>query len=86
MHWEFSNRFQKEIKLFKKNKDIKSLERIKQLMIDIEKNGLECCLGKLEKLKHQLTGMYSRRINKKDRLVYKLENNSILLISCKDHY
>ncbi|MBB3695955.1 toxin YoeB [Flammeovirga yaeyamensis] len=55
-------------------------------MLDIERNGLDCCLGKPEKLKHQLTGMYSRRINKKDRLVYQKVGDCVRLISLRDHY
>ncbi|WP_396187650.1 type II toxin-antitoxin system YoeB family toxin [Flammeovirga yaeyamensis] len=59
---------------------------MKKLMLDIERNGLDCCLGKPEKLKHQLTGMYSRRINKKDRLVYQKVGDCVRLISLRDHY
>ena len=39
-----------------------------------------------EKLTNNLTGLYSRRINDKDRLVYKLENDFIVILRCKGHY
>ncbi len=44
-------------------------------------------IGKPEALKNNLSGYYSRRINKKDRLIYRIENNEIIIaISCKGHY
>lgn len=43
-------------------------------------------IGKPEPLKANLSGYYSRRINKEHRLVYCFENNSMVIISCKGHY
>ena len=43
-------------------------------------------IGKPEELKHEYKGCYSRRINKKDRLIYKIENNNLIILSCKFHY
>ena len=43
-------------------------------------------IGKPKPLKHQLKGYWSRRINKEDRLVYKVTENAIIIISCKYHY
>lgn len=40
-------------------------------------------IGKPEQLKHNLTGYWSRRINKKDRLVYKVEED---IVSAMGHY
>ena len=42
--------------------------------------------GKPEPLKHQLQGYWSRRIDKTHRLVYKVMDDSILVISCMLHY
>ena len=42
--------------------------------------------GKPEPLKHDLTGKWSRRINKEHRLVYEVLEHSILLHSAKGHY
>ena len=42
--------------------------------------------GKPEPLKHNLEGYWSRRINQKHRLVYKITEDSIVIISCKYHY
>ena len=43
-------------------------------------------IGKPEPLRHQLKGYWSRRINEEHRLVYSVSNESITIISCRDHY
>ena len=42
--------------------------------------------GKPEPLKNDLPGYWSRRIIDEHRLVYKVNNESIEIISCKYHY
>ena len=42
--------------------------------------------GKPEALKHELTGCWSRRINKEHRLVYEVSENEIFILSVKGHY
>ncbi|MDO9423437.1 MAG: Txe/YoeB family addiction module toxin [Methylobacter sp.] len=43
-------------------------------------------LGKPEALRHELQGYWSRRINDEHRLVYKVEADRLIVISCKYHY
>lgn len=43
-------------------------------------------IGKPEPLKHELQGYWSRRINDTHRLVYKVSDDDITIISCKYHY
>tara|TARA_R110002167_G_scaffold57701_8_gene163235 strand:+ start:3192 stop:3464 length:273 start_codon:yes stop_codon:yes gene_type:complete len=43
-------------------------------------------LGKPETLKHNLTGLWSRRISQKDRLIYKSDNKSIYIFAIGGHY
>ena len=43
-------------------------------------------IGKPEALKHELNGYWSRRITKEHRLVYKVTDKAIIVISCKFHY
>ena len=73
--------------------DKKTLKRINLLIKDIERNG-NTGIGKPEPL-HNWDGYWSRRINDKDRLVYKLsgtvttdgDDQRILYIAqCKSHY
>ena len=52
---------------------------------DIQRNGIKG-LGKPEPLKDDLSGWFSRRINNKDRLVFKIEKDSLIIASCKGHY
>lgn len=67
------------------NKDKKTLKRINDLIKDIERNGLNKGIGKPEKLKY--TDDWSRRIDDKNRLVYKIDENGYIYIrSCKGHY
>ncbi len=42
--------------------------------------------GKPEPLKHELSGFWSRRITEEHRLVYKVEKDELLIVSCKFHY
>ena len=42
--------------------------------------------GKPEPLKGSLAGFWSRRITKEHRLVYKIEQNSVVIVSCRYHY
>lgn len=42
--------------------------------------------GKPEPLKYNLSGMWSRRINKEHRLVYEVKENTVFILSAKGHY
>ena len=43
-------------------------------------------VGKPERLKHNLKGLWSRRITQEHRLVYKVEEDAIIILSCYGHY
>jgi hypothetical protein len=43
-------------------------------------------IGKPEPLVGDLAGFWSRRINEKDRLIYKVEGNDIYILACRFHY
>lgn len=66
--------------LYFQSQDKKTLKKINELIKDIERNGALNGIGKPEKLTNNLNGLYSRRINGKDRLVYKLENDFIVTL------
>ncbi len=71
--------------LFWQKTDKKTLKRINLLIKDIQRNKYEG-LGKPEALKHNLSGYWSRRITNEHRIVYKIENNSILIAQLRYHY
>jgi toxin YoeB len=65
--------------------DRKTLERINQLIQDIQRNGFMKGIGKPEALKG--VKAYSRRIDEANRLIYTGdEKQNLRIISCKDHY
>ena len=43
-------------------------------------------IGKPEPLKHDLSGLWSRRINDMGRLTYKVLDDMIVILACKGHY
>lgn len=67
------------------NEDRKILKKINELLKDIDRNGYEG-MGKPERLKHEMTGYWSRRITEKDRLIYRIIDETIYIIGCKGHY
>ncbi len=71
--------------LYWQEKDKKILKKVNSLVQDIERNGYDG-IGKPEALKENLSGYYSRRIDNKHRLVYKIVDNIIHIASCKGHY
>jgi toxin YoeB len=65
--------------------DKKIAKKIMALIKDISREP-ETGIGKPEPLKYELSGYWSREINHEHRLVYKVENDIIEILSCKFHY
>ncbi|MDY6050450.1 MAG: Txe/YoeB family addiction module toxin [Corynebacterium sp.] len=65
--------------------DRRLLKRINQMVRDIARNG-NSGIGKPEPLKHALTGYWSRRLTDEHRLVYKVEDDTVVIVSCRYHY
>lgn len=61
------------------------LKKIANLIENIQKDPFEG-IGKPEPLKHNLTGIWSRRINLEHRLIYEIVDDKILIYSVKGHY
>ena len=71
--------------LYWQTQDKKTLKRVNQLVKDIERNNFEG-IGKPEALKGNLSGFWSRRIDDANRLIYRINGESIDILSCKGHY
>lgn len=71
--------------LYWQAEDRKMLKKINQLLNDISRNGNEG-IGKPEPLTGNLSGFWSRRINEKDHLIYKLDESNIYILACRYHY
>jgi toxin YoeB len=65
------------------NKKVHS--KIVELIKDIQRDAF-VGIGKPEPLKHQLKGLWSRRITDEHRLVYEIKDEKIIIYSCKFHY
>ena len=71
--------------LYWQKQDKKTLNRINQILKDIDRN-LYLGIGKPEPLTKDLSGYWSRRIDEKNRIVYKIENNQVFIFQCGSHY
>ena len=71
--------------IYWQTQDKKTLKRINALIKDIKRSPFEG-IGKPEPLRGNLSGMWSRRIDEENRIVYYEENDIIYIISCRGHY
>lgn len=65
--------------------DRKTLRRINKLIADMQRHP-DTGLGKPERLKGDLSGCYSRRIDQEHRLVYRVNGDTIEILQCRGHY
>ncbi len=71
--------------LYWQKTDKKLLNRTNELIKAIMRTPFDG-IGKPEPLKHGLAGYWSRRINDEHRLVYKVQDDSLLIAQCRYHY
>ena len=71
--------------LYWQTQDKKTLRRINQMILENDRCPYEG-IGRPEPLKHERRGYWSRRIDEKNRLIYRIENNIIEIIQCRAHY
>ena len=78
-----SSHIEKYLKFGNKS-SVKRIERILQELSETPFSGI----GKPEPLKYQLSGFWSREINQKDRLIYKVDEEivTVFVISAMGHY
>jgi toxin YoeB len=70
---------------FWQDNDKKMLKRINALIKDIKRSPF-VGIGDPEPLKHQLSGFWSRRIDREHRLVYTVADNTVMIAQCRYHY
>jgi toxin YoeB len=66
-------------------KDRKQALKIIKLIKEIQRDPFQG-IGKPEKLKHDLTGCWSRRIDQEHRIVYQVLEDRIRILACRYHY
>lgn len=71
--------------IYWQTQDKKILRRINALIKDCQRSPFEG-IGKPEPLKYNLSGYWSRRIDDTNRLVYRFDDDNLIIISCRYHY
>lgn len=71
--------------LYWQSQDKKTLRKINDLLRAIQREPFSG-EGKPEPLKGDGSGKWSRRINEKDRIVYEIKEDCIVVTQCKGHY
>jgi toxin YoeB len=61
------------------------LKRLNLIIKDIQRDPFNG-IGKPEPLKHNLSGYWSRRLTDEHRLVYTMEDDTLVIIQCRHHY
>jgi toxin YoeB len=85
MEIEFTIQAKEDLTYWKRTNNISVLKKIRMLLENILKTPYSG-IGKPEALKHELSGKWSRRITKSDRLIYQIVGNKLFVFSLKGHY
>ena len=84
-HLDFTDKANEDIAFHKKAGNRAVLKKLLVLLEELTEHPFSGT-GKPEPLKHDLSGMWSRRINREHRLIYEVEDNTVFVHSAKDHY
>jgi len=84
-HLDFSKQAQKDIDFHKKSGNKTVVNKLLVLFTELTEHPFTGT-GKPEQLKYNLFGFWSRRINHEHRLVYEVNEDSVLVHSAKGHY
>ena len=71
--------------IYWQTQDKKTLKRINDLIQAAQRDPF-VGIGKPEPLKHSLSDCWSRRIDETNRLVYQVQDDELIVISCRHHY
>jgi len=82
---EFTDQAKEDIAAHKKTGNKTALNKLLTLLEELAEHPFTGT-GKPEPLKHNLSGCWSRRINREHRLVYEVEENTVFILSVKGHY
>jgi toxin YoeB len=59
---------------------------LRKLLKEMLRNDPATGSGKPEQLKHNLSGLWSRRLSQRDRLIYKFDDQAIYIFAIGGHY
>ncbi|KEI35401.1 YoeB toxin protein [Francisella sp. W12-1067] len=71
--------------LYWQSYDKKIIKKINSLIKEVKRSPFEGT-GNPEPLKYDLSGFWSRRIDREHRLVYKIDNYTLFIVQCRYHY
>ena len=71
--------------LYWQGQDKKTLRRINRLIADVMRSPVEG-IGQPEALRENLSGFWSRRIDRTHRLVYSVDDAQVCIVACRYHY
>ncbi len=81
----FLSKAQAQLEEWKLSGNKKVLEKISAVLTSILETP-ETGIGKPERLKHSMSGKWSRRITQEDRVIYEIADDKIFIYSLKGHY
>lgn len=84
---EVSDEAKRHLAAIYKSGDRKSIKRVERIFEELSESPY-VGIGQPEALKHNLSGLWSRQINEKDRIVYSVEEENVIVnvIAAKGHY
>ncbi len=82
---DFTRQAQDDIDFHKKTNNKPILRKISVLLNELSEHPLSGT-GKPEPLKHQLTGLWARRINREHRMVYEVIQGRVVVHRLRGHY
>jgi toxin YoeB len=81
----FTAKAMEDLDFWRKSGNKQVLQKIRSLLESTAETPF-IGIGKPELLKFQLNGCWSRRINQEHRLIYEIDSDRIIVLSCKGHY
>ncbi|CAH1202839.1 ribosome-dependent mRNA interferase toxin YoeB [Candidatus Nitrotoga sp. BS] len=71
--------------LYRQKQAKRMVERINKLLLETQREPF-AGVGKPEQLKHALSGFWSRRITDEHRMVYRIEDDALMIAQLRFHY
>lgn len=85
---DFKETAKNEIVRIYKSKDKTTIKKLEKIVLELSENPTKG-IGNPKLLKHELSGFWSRRLNKKDRLIYQIieePDRLVVVVSALGHY
>ena len=83
----FTKKADEDVRFLRQSGDKRALKKLQLLLEELVEHP-ETGTGHPEKLRYRFSGLWSRKITEKHRLVYRIEESTVIVVvlSAKDHY